>query len=374
MHRIHPGWNENDLTMSAGAPAAVSGCCGYAFEAQGTQHVDYLGVDGCFHELEWDASGWHDSDLTNITGIPPILDGRWPGPVGYAFASQGTRHLDFVGQDNHIHELWLDNTGWHHNDLTSQANAPLAVIETPCAYPFDLQNTQHVHYVGSDGHVHELWWDGDGWHHQDLTLAANAPADAEPAVSSPTGYVFAAEQTQHVAYLGLDRCIHELAWKNGNWTYNNLSAAAGAPSSAGPPKGYVFDGGGTRHVNYIGGGHVHELWWDGNWHWDDLSNLTGTDGINGYLTAYSFDATGTRHAVCAGTTGRVHEFWRDADGWHHNDLTTAASSPLADPAPVSGYVFVSQGTQHVLYTDILHLHICELWWGSREKPFRTSRA
>jgi hypothetical protein len=40
--------------------------------------------------LDPGASNWHDPELTNITGIPPILGSRWLGPVGYAVASQGT--------------------------------------------------------------------------------------------------------------------------------------------------------------------------------------------------------------------------------------------------------------------------------------------
>jgi hypothetical protein len=43
-----------------------------------------------------------------------------------------------------------------------------------------VDNTQHVVYIGSDHHVHELWfelWPGQPhvWRHNDLTAAAQAP-------------------------------------------------------------------------------------------------------------------------------------------------------------------------------------------------------
>ena len=94
-------------------------------------------------------------------------------PSGYMFAAQGTQHVVFVAEDNegggHIHELWWNSNGWHHHDLTEATRAPLSIRVPPGCYVFDSQGTQHVDYVGNDGHVHELWWDEDGWHHHDLT-------------------------------------------------------------------------------------------------------------------------------------------------------------------------------------------------------------
>ena len=53
---------------------------------------------------------------------------------------------------------------------------------------FDSQGTQHVDYRGSDGHIHELWWDGNGWHTNDLTGATGAtvaPETPPPTCSTP---------------------------------------------------------------------------------------------------------------------------------------------------------------------------------------------
>ncbi|MGO9903712.1 MAG: hypothetical protein ACLP0J_29520 [Solirubrobacteraceae bacterium] len=73
---------------------------------------------------------------------------------------------------------------------------------------FAAQGTQHVMYRDGSGHIHELWWDSNGWHTDDLTAATGAT----PAVGDPAGYVFAAQGTQHVMYRDGSGHIHELWW------------------------------------------------------------------------------------------------------------------------------------------------------------------
>src|SRR5580692_10050888 len=137
------------------------------FNAQGTQHVNYRGDDSHVHELWWDNQGWHHNDLTDAAGAPLAA----AGPSGYMFDAQGTQHVNYRGVDNHVHELWWNATGWHHNDLTAAAAGAPNAAGDPSGYLFDAQGTQHVNYLGVDNHIHELWWDITGWHHNDLTTA-----------------------------------------------------------------------------------------------------------------------------------------------------------------------------------------------------------
>jgi hypothetical protein len=142
------------------------------------------------------------------------------------------------GTDGHIVELWWDSNGWHYNehynDLTARTGAPLAV-GPPTGYVFDAQGTQHVIYRAAHGqqrdrYIVELWWDSNGWHYNDLnTAAGGAPLAIGRTVGQPTGYVFDAQGTQHVVYLGLDGHIVELWWESNGWHYNDLTAAIGAP-------------------------------------------------------------------------------------------------------------------------------------------------
>ena len=98
-------WQTDDVTAMAAAPAAAFVLpASYVSEARGTQHLIYLGfVDNHLHELWSDASGWHTDDLTAATGAPEPLPDHL---VGYSFEAQGTQHVIYVGaSDQHIHEL-----------------------------------------------------------------------------------------------------------------------------------------------------------------------------------------------------------------------------------------------------------------------------
>jgi hypothetical protein len=150
---------------------------------------------------------WARNDLNSASGAPPVVGEPW----GYMFDAQGTQHVNYCGPENHVCELWWDSAGWHFNDLTGAAGAP-ATASNPRGYIFVAQGTQHVNYRGTDGHIHELWWDTNGWHHNDLTNATGAPANS---TGAPVGYMFAAQGTQHVNYLGTDAQIYELWWPGG---------------------------------------------------------------------------------------------------------------------------------------------------------------
>jgi hypothetical protein len=230
-------WHLEVLTTSGNASDSF-GLVGYVFDAQGTQHVDYVGNDGHVHELWWDTDGWHSNDLT-LAANAPTAD---PGSInnfmaldGYVFNAQGTQHVDYVGNDGHVYELWWDTSGWHNNDLSVAAKVssprPPHGGETAliAGYVFDAQGTQHVTYFATDdGDIHELWWDTSGWHSNDLTLAAGAP---NVLAIAGAGYVFGAQGTQHVIYSAEGGGVYELWWDANGWHYNDLTAALGGFSS-----------------------------------------------------------------------------------------------------------------------------------------------
>ena len=322
-----------------------------------------LDRDSHIEELWWDNSGWHHNDLTAAASAPlPAVD---QGIAAYAFEDQGTQHVIYLGQDLHVEELWWDNDGWHRNDLTAAAGSPLpAVDQSMSAYAFEDQGSQHVVYLGQDLHVEELWWNSSGWHHNDLTAAAGAPL---PAVDqSMSAYAFEDQGTRHVIYVGQDLHVEELWWDNSGWHHNDLTAAASAPLPAVDQgiAAYAFEDQGTQHVIYLGQDlHVEELWWDNDgWHHNDLTAAAGAPlpAVDQSMSAYAFEDQGTQHVIYLGQDSHIRELWWDNNGWHHNDLTIAASAPLPDVI-VSAYAFEEQGTQHVIYLG-QDLHIHELWW------------
>jgi hypothetical protein len=237
------GWRHVELESAAGVLVPATGRpIGYAFTGRGTQHVNIVDdILSHIHEYWWDNRGWHYHNLTKITGAPTASS----SPTGWAFEAQGTRHVTYVGNDQDIHELWWDPAGWHHNDLTSLTGSPKSKINrNTSAYVFATQGTQHVTYVGVDSHIHELWWDAGGWHHHDLTSAAAAPHADE----AGSGFVLGG--AQYVVFRGVDDHVHELSRDSGGWRHHDLTVITGSSAGGGAPTGFGFAAFGSRHVIY----------------------------------------------------------------------------------------------------------------------------
>lgn len=259
------GWNANDLTNAAQAPLTLSQPHGYETYYDGTQRVVYQARGGGhIHEMSNAGNGWHDLDLTAATGAPPCAPDA--APTGYSFEAQGTAHVLVRAQNGHILEFWRDAAAWHWGDLTAVTGAPAAGdAETVHGYVFRGEGGQHVDYVGVDHHVHELWWLAGAWHHNDLTVATGATAPGPTA--SPAGYAFEAGlfqpvATQHVLYTGTDTLVHELWWSAGVWNVNDIAARVGAPPIVGDPVAFVEVDEGTQNVFYLSDQHeIIELRW-----------------------------------------------------------------------------------------------------------------
>ena len=73
-----------------------------------------------------------------------------------------------------------------------------------------------------------------------------------------------------------------------------------------------------------------------------------------------FVSQGTQHVMYRDTNGHIQELWWGG-GWNNGDLTSQTGAPSAADDP-NGYMFASQETQHVVYRGVDN-HIHELWWG-----------
>jgi hypothetical protein len=368
------GWQPpRDLTTEFGAPLAFGKPACYVF-AQYTQNIIYVGFtpgvgpNGLIHQLRWDENEnnptWRHKELTSDAGAPKAFF-EVRANVHYA---TGYQHVDYLGLndqgllDNQVHDLYADDSNaWSHTNVTTAVpGGAQPALTTPTG--FEFRKLQHVDYQGADSHIHELYFDSNGWHDNDLT---NAPVVS---VGPLTARVFASTATQHVVFRGSGGShIHELWWDdNGLWRHSDLTLASQAPLANGDPTNYTFEAQGTQHVNYLGtDGHVHELWWDyeNGWQHNDLTYRTGAP-LGGLPSGYVFTSQGTQHVVYQGTEGHIHELWWDNSGWHHNDLSMGATDALMAGGDPTGYEFipnVGQGSQHVIYASREH-HVIELKW------------
>jgi hypothetical protein len=317
--------------------------------------------DGSAPSPPWSQYIWQSGDITDTTGAPPAGGG---GLAAYAFEAQGTQHVIYSSAlDNHVRELWWNINGWHTADLTALVGAPPAA-QPITGYVFQAENTQHVVYNGVDNRIHELWFDGTGWHTGDLTAATATPPVA--AGGALAGYAFDTQDTQHVMYISApDNHIREL-WSDGTgWRISDLTATTGAPTAAatGPLTAYPFEKQRTQHIIYASGdGRLHELWCERTiWHTNDLTATTGAPPAQ-TLAGYAVEAQGTQHVVYSGLDHRLYELWWN-NGWHLGDLTAATDAPALGGGGPIGYAFEVQATQHVIYVSAGDGHVREIWWG-----------
>jgi hypothetical protein len=333
-----------------------------------------MALDFSLWELTRSNGLWTPTNLLDAVGLPPLGDAsnryRDAGPNAYVFPSQGPRHVVYVTNDGAVHELWND-TSWHHNPITASVGGGPAVVAQPAAYPFAATNTQHIDYIGaSDGHVHELWWDNDGWHHRDLTKDVGGPGAALNGALA--GYAVDLYGTQYVDYVGKDGHIHELRWIDGGWGDSDLSVLSGATADVmlpTPPGGicaFFFSPTGTRHVYYFGvDGGFHELTVDrGAWSHTSLPGFAATPGG---IAGYPCSSQGTRHLLFTWAAS-IKELWWQEGVWHMTDLRTASGGPEVRLVPLAGYARDDASTQHVFFHGLSSAHLNELIWRANRRP------
>jgi hypothetical protein len=355
---------DNDLSVLAGSsifPAAHSALDAYA-DLDGGQHVNFIGTDGHVHELYIAQGGrWIDNDLNQLAKGSPILPMLGSPLDGYV-DNDGGQHVNFIGTDSHVHELLIASGGhWINNDLISLSGNGIAPrFDSPIDGYVDNNNGQHVNFIGTDGHVRELYIKPKGqWINNDLImLSGNGVAPSR--TSSLCGYM-AQDNGQHVNFIGTDGHVRELYNLHSNqWLNNDLTELAqlSGPSVSPAPHsalcGFWADyvGGGTQHVTFTGtDGHVHDLSIapKGQWADSDLTQLSGagaTPTPNSALSSY-----GTTHDeffvnFIDVNDGHLHQFALVAPAQcidndvNNIPLANFLKSPIGLPvAPINAFEF-----------------------------------
>jgi hypothetical protein len=292
VHQLWLGqrWYHRDLTTSAvGAPAAAPGSpLAWLVKQNGGQALYYLSADNHVNELRWQDPVWSHADLTSIAlnasgPVPPAAPGS-PLAV-FAVKDLGGRNyprVQFLGTDNHVHQLWLGQH-WYYRDLTaSAAGAPAAAPGSSLAGFVKDDGGQGLYYQSTDAHLHELRWNDPLWSHTDLTATALTSSGPVPSAAAGTALaVFPSKDASgqsyaRVHYVGADRHVHQL-WLGLRWYHRDLSTSApGTPLAATESALTGFFVNTTESRLYFQGqdGHIGELRWnDPQWRFHDVSAL-----------------------------------------------------------------------------------------------------
>ena len=345
-----------NVSGTAWPPLPVAGTAleGYPLSTD-SQHVFFIGTDKYVHELDITAGADLGRQRPDHPGRrrathPHQRPGRLPA------RHDDSKHVFFIGTDNHVYELYFTaGTGWVYNDLTALARA-VPPAATSALDGFRLSDdSKHVFFIGTDNHVHELFIAGGRWDDNDLTTLASA---VPPTASSALTGFRLSDDSQHVFFIGTDNHVHELFIAGAGWTDNDLTTLASAvpPTPASALTGYPLSDN-SQHVFFIGtDNHVHELFIAGaGWADNDLTTLasavppTPTSALTGYPLSND-----SQHVFFIGTDNHVHELFIAGAGWDDNDLTTLAGA--VPPTPTSALTGYRLSTIAQQQARLLHRH------------------
>jgi hypothetical protein len=332
----------------------------YEWLLNGTTHVVYQTNDNHIREVIGDQHGrWRDADITRAAGGPALEDVVMAGYDWPAGRTQQIAYVSPINNDGHIHELvQLQDHPWSYEDVMKQPiGTPAADGFALVGYGWKAGGTKHIVYTGLDGHIHQLSAGLTGmWQHTDLTSATTSPPVEGIALSA---FAWETGKSQHVIYISGDGHIHELMMVLGSsWTHTDLIDRTEAPLADGSALvGYGWEKGGTKQVVYTGNnGNIYELVarTDNVWTYADLTSLTSAPLAEGTaLASCAWETGGTKQVVYVAENHRIQELQADGSGtWTHTDLIQLTEAPVANNTIIVAHEWSSQFAKHVVYLDM----------------------
>jgi Trypsin len=320
--------------------------------SDGIHAVVHLGSDYRLRELVLVGPNWVVND---IQGSAPAAGSS---RITALLRADGTNTIYYRTFDGDIIELALESDGYHHANLSSITNAPLAA-GAPVAYVRGDGVTAVV-YRSTGGHIIELRLGSRGWISRDLNAASSS---SNVVVSSDPSVSVRADGTNSIVFRAGTQ-IWELYQSNtaditafgvGGWRWGTPSGLTGNPApppAAGRPVGYSHRNGIHAIAYRSTTDQIIELWLDGSgWHWGVLAN-----GAKGDPTAYTRN-DGRESVLFRNASNHIIQAY-NSSGWSTLDLTTVTGTSAATSDP---YVYHrADGYNSILFEA--NGHVNELWY------------
>ncbi len=351
MTPVTGNWNDQNLIAQAGSETlaeAKAGLSSYAI--QDGQHIFFVASNQHVHQLYFNNSSWADQDITGYNGNQELAAAN---SAVSAFADANGQYTYFVDTKQHIREYLYDSSGvWHDTDLSAgtgivaQSGAGLA--------SYAIADGIHVFYIGSDKHIFQLYYNaGQGtWSNQDLTsFNGNKELAAAPSALS----CFADANGQHTYFFDSKRDVHEYLYSAGQWSDSNLMTLAKSTTQAAVGSGlssYAISDG--RHVYFVASNdHVHQLYYNNStWSDQDLTGYNGDHEIASPGAIRSFALADGQHTYFVDGKQNLREYlYNTARQWQDFNLTSLSKSGTSAEAGSAVSAFSISDGQHVTYVS-----------------------
>jgi len=170
-------WTDQDLTSLAGGPSAVTPSPLVSYSDGYGYHIFYVS-DQHVHQLflgSANSAKWVDQDLTATTNGPQVA----PGSGLSGFVDSYGEHAFYVGSDQYLHHLIFTSGNWSDHGLTALTTTTTTAATASAVSSFGDSYGDHAVYVGADQHVHQLYFDNSVWSDQDLTSTATPVVESQ---------------------------------------------------------------------------------------------------------------------------------------------------------------------------------------------------
>ena len=321
-------WQHQDLSVAAGGAPSCYDLIAAIRRGDGVSAIYYKGSpDGSnlshIYEIRLEGGRWQWSDLTNITGGPPVL--QWYGADAYVRADGITAVVFWGGglPNSHIIEYRLEGT-WISSAIDSTVS-----YNTDCegvsAYVRSDNISSVVFSGGPPCDIYELRMQG-GWQLFNMTFPYGTPYNPG---STARGYA-RSDGVSSVVYApdegSENRKIYELWLGSTGWSHNTLTSLAGAPlASDGNIWPYVRGDGINAVVYNTEDDRLGEIRLDDGWKSSDLP--MHPYGLGCYEPRGYVRADGVTAVVCRYFSNSIWEVRLAQSGWTWSNLTSIAGAP-----------------------------------------------
>jgi len=375
-------WSDQDATAASTATVTASANSQLtSFADAAGDHIYYLASTQHEYQLLWNGSSWANQDLTALSGTTVLAASG--SVLSSFSLNDGSEHSFYIGANQHVYQmLYLSGKGYFNQDLTETAALDLADgpcapqngtcyasvtttvgfgangsynfltvtsnvacntatfgdpapgVTKACYYvntPFPVAASgseltsfndgagDHVYYLDSAGHNHQLTLEGDPGDITQPWVDEDQTEDASTSVVAIAGSALTSFATsdgrEHLFYIDTNHHVDQMLYGVALWTNQDLTAASGASQTAAGNSGltgFGNSGGYTTSVQYFDStGHINQLSMCGSNTWQDLdltaivtgggvaptvSSLSSSSGAVGSTVTI----TGTNFGACQG--------------------------------------------------------------------------
>src|SRR5262249_52572030 len=190
-------------------------------DSSGIARVYFLDSQQHINETYNRGSGWFNSDMMAFLSIGPAAAGSALSSTGAAQGS--TVHVFYQGSNQHLYRMFL---GWQNQDITANSGSASPAAGSAITSMVDNNGLVRAYFVDGNQHVHETWCCSSG-NSFDADLTGSLNTNAAAAGTRLTSFGMVAGNPVHVHYLGTNQHVYNMYLTGGGgWANQDITSAA----------------------------------------------------------------------------------------------------------------------------------------------------